>query len=938
MTSRVAFVVVFALILVPLAGYADMVATEEAMTVGENFIKHQVELRGGWGESPWAEIEGMRELRRGERLLGYHLSVSPRGHIVVPITKALTPVKSFSYTEDFPTDSEVGYWQLIKDAMEYSLIQIEAQYGALNPLQSVPQPQAVGDVWDWALGSGAPPEMLTAVGPLVMTVWDQNYPWNLYCPEGDGGRTIVGCVATAGSQIMRYWRHPSYGTGSHSYYWDGDQSCGGGTPGQTLSGDFDHPYDWWSMKRRAILYDSTDARAASRLCSDVGIAWQMDYGRCGSSAYTARGLTVYPTWFKYLNTVARHNRSNYASRQAWFNLLRQEFEASPPRPVHYRIHSHSIVCDGFMDDGSLYIHLNYGWAGSSDGWYAVDTLYCPWSGCDPAVEYALVGIEPGADFIDATAGPLGDADDTYGVAWGDYNGDGYLDIYLANSGSANKLLRGDSTGAFTDVTAESLGNEGHGRGVAWADYDNDGDLDLYLCNTLGESNRLFRNDGGPFTDITSGLLGGAENSEGVAWGDFDGDGYVDLYIVNYGSSNKLLRNEGGDVFTDVTMGPLGDDSYGYGVAAGDYDDDGDLDIYIVNSGANKLLRNEGAGVFTDVTAGPLGDSGDGRGAAWGDYDNDGDLDLYISNNGGGNLLLRNDSGVFADVTSGPLGNSGDTWGVAWGDYENDGDLDLFLNNSSGSNVILRNRGGDEFQNATVTPINAAIQGKAAAWGDYDNDGLSDLYIANSGGTNHLYHNEYQQRPHWLGVRLAGVYSNRAGIGARVRIVSGGVPQVREISGGSGYCSQNSLIAVFGLAGSAVADSIRVIWPSGIVHDTVLVAADQVITITEFDLAGIEIADQTPSAFALFPSYPNPFSEVTTIRYSLPSADKVRLRIYDVSGRVVKTLVSAGQQPAGEHSARWKGDNDAGAAVASGIYFYRIEAGAYTETRRMVLLR
>jgi len=935
--AKIAFAAVLTLVLVPFASYADIVTPEEAMTVGENFIDHQVEVRGGWGESPWAEVSELRELRRGDRLLGYHISVAPSGHIVVPITRALTPVKSFSYTEDFINQAEVGYWQLIKDAIEYSLVQMEEQYGSLNLLQAIPQPRAVGDAWDWALGSSAPPAMLTTVGPIVMTKWNQSYPWNLFCPEGDGGRTIVGCVATAGAQIMRYWRHPSYGTGSHSYYWNGDQSCGGSTSGQTLNADYDHKYDWWLMKKTAIGYDSTQAAAASWLCSDVGIAWDMDYGRCGSGAYTARGITVYPTWFKYLNTVDRENRTDYPSRQAWFDVLKAEFEVDPPRPIHYRIQSHSIVCDGVMDDGGLYIHLNYGWAGSSDAWYAVDSLHCTWSGCSPDVEYALVGIDPGADFIDATTGVAGDTRDTYGTAWGDYNGDGFMDLYLANSGTANRLLEGDGAGNFTDVTASPLGDTGAGRGVAWADYDNDGDLDLYLCNTSGGANKLFENQGGSFTDVTSGPLGDMGNSEGVAWGDFDGNGYVDLYIVNTGASNRLLLNAGGAGFTDATSAPLGDTGSGYGVATGDYDNDGDLDIYVVNSGANKLFENQGSGVFTDATSGLLADAGDGRGAAWGDYDNDEDLDLFITNHGA-NVLLRNDGGTFTDVTAGALGNVEDGYGAAWADYDNDGDLDLFFANSTGENKIMRNGGGDTFQNITVEPIDASISAKGAAWGDYDNDGLSDLYVANSGGANYLYHNEYQQRLGWLKVRLVGAYSNASGIGARIRVVAGGEVQTREISGGSGYCSQNSLIAGFGLDDLGTVDSVQVIWPSGIVTDTTLVAADQLIVIEEFDIAGVDRPGESPAAFMLFPSYPNPFGDATTIRYSLAGAGRVALRVYDVSGRVIKTLIDAGDMPAGEHTAHWNGDNDSGGEVASGVYFYRIEAGPYVETRRMVLLR
>jgi hypothetical protein len=169
-------------------------------------------------------------------------------------------------------------------------------------------------------------------------------------------------------------------------------------------------------------------------------------------------------------------------------------------------------------------------------------------------------------------------------------------------------------------------------------------------------------------------------------------------------------------------------------------------------------------------------------------------------------------------------------------------------------------------------------------------------------------------------------------------VGGGEVQVREISGGSGYCSQNSMIAGFGFGDLDTVDSVQVLWPSGLVSDTALVATNQVITIVEFDIAGVEIAGDRDASFMLFPSFPNPFEDATTIRYTLAEGGPVALRVYDVAGRAVKTLVDDAGVAAGEHIVRWNGDNDTGAAVASGVYFYRIEAGPYVETRRMVLLR
>jgi hypothetical protein len=454
---------------------------------------------------------------------------------------------------------------------------------------------------------------------------------------------------------------------------------------------------------------------------------------------------------------------------------------------------------------------------------AIDTLKVVWpSGIvqvvdpPPAVDDSLTVVEPPPPFVDATSGPLGDAGRGRGMAWGDYDNDGDLDLYLANYGGANKLLRNDG-GAFVDVTAGPLGDTGNGQGVAWGDYDNDGDLDLYLANS-GGANKLLRNDGGAFVDVTAGPLGDTGNGTGVAWGDYDNDGDLDLYLANRGGPNRLFRNDGG-TWVNVAGAVLGDTGDARGVVWGDYDDDGDLDLYLVNQGTtNKLFRNDG-GSFVDATAYPLNDAGNGYGAAWGDYDNDGDLDLYVSNYGSANKLFRNDgSDKFVNVTGGPLGDTGNGEGVAWGDYDNDGDLDLYLTTDIGANKLLRNDGGGTFVDVTTGPLAGTAIGVGTAWGDYDNDGDLDLYLAEdyifSGSANQLFRNDNANGNHWLQVKLRGDASNRAGIGARVEVTAGGETQMREVSGGSGYLSQDALTASFGLGATTTIDQLQVIWPSG----------------------------------------------------------------------------------------------------------------------------
>jgi hypothetical protein len=940
MRSAILSVIALA-ILFPTLVSAALVTPDEAREVGTHFLNQMTVSLGSWGGADAPRITDCVEVWRDGLLLGYHLPVEPAGYIFVPSTRLLFPVKSFSFSEDSATDSEAGYWLVLKDALEQTLLAIEDRYGDLDQIGDDEAPADVRAQWEAPNRLGFAPTSLDTVGPLVMTKWEQGVPFNDSCPQGDGGTCVVGCVATAACQVMRYWRHPSCGTGSHSYYWDGDQSCGGSYGGGTLSANYGHAYDWWNMKRSYTFgYTPEQAAAVAQLSSDVGIAWNMDYGVCGSAANTADGRTVYPTYFKYLSGITRQNRSNYATADAWFARLREEFDADPPRPIHYRIYGHSIVCDGYITGGGTnYIHLNYGWGGSSDNWYAVDNLHCPWSGCDPMVEYALCGIQPGADFIDVTSGPLGDTGNSYGVAWGDYDGDGDQDLYVVNSGTANRLLRNDGGGAFTDVTAPPLGDASTGRAAAWADYDNDGDLDLYLCNTSGQANKLFRNDIndiGIFTDVTAGPLGDTGNTEDAAWADVDNDGDVDLYLVNNGSANRLLVNYYG-TFIDQTPSPLGDAGSGYSAVWGDYDGDNDLDLYLVKNGANMLFRNDG-GSFTDVTAGPLGDTGNGRAAAWGDYDNDADLDIYITNYGTANRLLRNDGLTgFVDVTSGPLGDTGNSMGTVWLDVDNDGDIDIYLANE-GANKVLRNRGADSFQDATVTPLGDSGVGKGVAAADYDGDGRPDLYLANTGGTNRLFHNEYQPDNHWLRVRLVGTSSNAAGIGARVRVVAGGMSQVREISGGSGYCSQSTLVAEFGLGAAATADTIEVTWPYGSVEDTVAVAANQTVTITESDMSGLAGPAEISPEPVLLGARPNPFRASTTIRFALATGGRVSLKVFDIRGRLVSTLLDGESIGTGEQAVDWNGKDAQGRDAAPGLYFARLESGALAKTHRLIHLK
>ncbi len=328
----------------------------------------------------------------------------------------------------------------------------------------------------------------------------------------------------------------------------------------------------------------------------------------------------------------------------------------------------------------------------------------------------------GGAFTDIAAGLPGlGSDGAVALAWGDYDGDGDLDLALAGSAGAPiyagiaRIYRNDGAGAFTDIAAglPPIGAFG-GATLAWGDYDGDGDLDLALAGEAGAPiyapvTRVYRNDGaGVFTDIAAGLPGiGAGTPEGsqaaLAWGDFDGDGDLDLAICGragapiYSGITRIYRNDGTGVFTDIAAGLPGLGDLGSATLAwGDYDADGDLDLALAGSvgapiygAVTRIYRNDGAGTFTDIVAGLVGvgessPSGAQAAAAWGDVDGDGDLDLAVGGRAGAptydgvTLVYRNDgAGTFTDMGADlpGIGHYGSS-ALAWGDVDGDGDLDL----------------------------------------------------------------------------------------------------------------------------------------------------------------------------------------------------------------------------------------------------------------------
>jgi hypothetical protein len=457
----------------------------------------------------------------------------------------------------------------------------------------------------------------------------------------------------------------------------------------------------------------------------------------------------------------------------------------------------------------------------------------------------------------------------------------------------NRLYRNNRDGTFTDVT-EKAGLQGrlYGMGVATGDYDNDGNVDLLVTNLGG--NILYHNNGdGSFTDVTAQAgVGGSGWCTGACFVDYDRDGRLDLIVSRYAQwdftldiycgehrpgyrsychpdqfepiTHLVFHNNGDGTFTDVSKkcGLAGFPGKGLGIAIDDFDGDGWPDIFVANdSVAEQLFRNNHDGTFAEVALlsglayDQNGHAFAGMGSDFGDYNNTGWPSVFVNALANQKYkLFRNHKGTFDDVTDSiglgapTMSHSG--WGAKWVDYDNDGWLDLFiaqghvmdniqlteptlryleppllLKNEQGRFSNVSSRSGSVF----TTPIAA----RGSAFGDLDNAGLVDVAINCNDGKAIVLRNHSANGNHWLTLNLIGVFSNRDAIGSKIRLVTdSGQQQTRFVSTAGSYISASDKRAHFGLGPSKKIQLIEITWPSGIVQRIESVSVDQILTVKE----------------------------------------------------------------------------------------------------------
>jgi hypothetical protein len=534
----------------------------------------------------------------------------------------------------------------------------------------------------------------------------------------------------------------------------------------------------------------------------------------------------------------------------------------------------------------------------------------------PRIIFTEVGKQSGIDFTHFAGSRSSQLPEDMGsgAAWGDYDGDGDFDLYVcnfagpltmdpANSGASNKLYRNNGDGTFTDVTKEAgVDFRGYSMAAAWGDYDGDRDLDLWVTN-FGTS-ILYRNNGDDtFTDITemAGVAGVEGFWTGVSWSDYDRDGDLDIYICGYvqyrfdpldtekvsfqyqadipftlnpssyrPERNLLYRNNGDGTFTEVATESGVDNASGRSLSAAwcDFDLDGWPDLYIANDiSDNAMFKNLGDGRFVDVSHDAfVADYRGAMGLGVGDWDNDGDYDIFITHwIAQENALLNNllyafgepeakaERMFFMDISDhsglGQIALDFVGWGTSFFDYDNDGLQDLLVVNGSTfqdrkdpkvlipmRDLLFWNQGEEkgffEVGQVSGTILGEQRVGRGAAFADYDDDGDVDVFVVNNGGPAMLLRNDGGNRQNWLKVRLRGSGKNSYGLGAQIELLAKGKRQIQELGAQSSYLSQNAFEAHFGLGQLQQVEKLTVVFPSGKKVSREGLVANQTVLIQE----------------------------------------------------------------------------------------------------------
>ncbi|MDD8017355.1 MAG: FG-GAP-like repeat-containing protein [Bacteroidota bacterium] len=564
----------------------------------------------------------------------------------------------------------------------------------------------------------------------------------------------------------------------------------------------------------------------------------------------------------------------------------------------------------------------------------------------------------------ATSGLRTGAGNT-GVAVADFDNDGWDDIFISNipypfignDTTHSLLFRNNHDGTFSNITKQAgLWVYGGYKTSLWADVNNDGYPDLFMASDDGQgSSHLFiNNKNGTFKDVTA--TSGIDSMALVAtasFGDYNNDGKIDLLLATEGNVNLLLykniSTKDSTKFIEVSQQSyLAESIVPMQVTFIDYDHDGNQDIYIVHDGTTPslLYHNNGNERFTEVSATTgLRDVGVGNsmGVYWADFDGDGWEDVYVTRIRKGGMYRCQQNGTYQNIAA-VVGaeKNGMSWGLVCEDFDNDGDIDMFIVNSYGydltRSLYYENNNGVYSDKAADYGIDYPIDFFGVACADFNNDGYLDIFAPAINGENKFLVNTKVNKGNWAKIKLYGVTVNTMAIGVRVRIVADGHTYIRSVTAGNGFISQMSQVLHFGLGAATVIDTMEIFWKKNYVQRFTQQKVNTTYLLTEGEtpVTSVDNRQHTdrPLQFLLAQNYPNPFNPSTVISYQLPVNSAVTLKLFDVLGREIATLVNE-QQYAGSHNFQLSIHNF---QLSSGVYFYQLRSQKYSETKKMVVLQ
>ncbi len=590
-----------------------------------------------------------------------------------------------------------------------------------------------------------------------------------------------------------------------------------------------------------------------------------------------------------------------------------------------------------------------------------------WSTPAPVLKYVGPGLSSpvvfrgtyGGSFLPISGSGLVDNQEATGVTMIDIDGDGDDDMFIANEGGQNRLLRNDGF-SFVDIAPSNLAFAGNTQMAAWADADNDGDLDVFLASAAGTNVLLKQTSQSPltFVDVTSQIANAANIGavSSASWSDVDQDGVLDLFLARYSDTNLLYVGSTASPM-NYSLGDAGFAANGsatLGARWGDFDDDGYTDLFLSasdGSGASPRLVRNNTGNLSYPGGNFWFQTNRVIDAKWADINNDQKVDLVVLRDFGTveswlhEWVPALSRWEFVYHTLGFAGQ--DITAFELGDFDNDGWIDVFCDRSGLHDTIALNDGTMsevgtlEFTSVPLGYDLHAGPGFAVASLDLNNDGGLDLFLGKGGSTNVIVLNFLMSRGNWLAVDLEGTSANTDAIGATVYVTTGGMTQIRQVAAGGGP-GQGSRVLHFGLGTATSADLVRVVW-DGSGSDTYLgaVSANQKISISQGAAKTLPMASLTqdiPKFTTSFDGvYPNPFNPRTSIRFELAHESNVDAAIYDLRGRKIAELAS-GRMVAGPHRLEWAGEDASGQRVASGTYFFRMIAGSHEFRSKLVLVK